>query len=399
VNGNDSTGTGLATAPFATIAHAASVAVSGQTIYALPGTFTETAIVLAAGVWLKGCGIGVSIINLASSVTSGSFVTVNNAGLEELTLSSANSSNDIFPVVLASNAASITLREVDISGNIDVLYMSSGTSNVTLLAENSWFRSNWDASAHLGGPGNFSETYLNCHFIITYLHGASSEMRCYSMNQLSGFTASALFDHCEFQICSTDSAHPTLVGSSLNQFLTLGTIGSATCRNCKFFQNTPYKGSALSSPGWPTELLHGNEFVVTTAAGSSTIRLPSSPSTMTMSSSAVTPAIADVSEVSVDAGTLTSNLLTINAAPTAWSPPDQTQMSIRIANSNSGGTAMTLAFNSAYDLKNVSGSVPEIQAGYWANLALIYNANESAWALKSVSIVPNATQLYGGLMR
>jgi len=69
-NGNDTSGSGARNNPFKTIAHACSVATSGNCIILMPGTYNER-VVLPAGVSLIGSGPGVTTIQFTGNSPEG----------------------------------------------------------------------------------------------------------------------------------------------------------------------------------------------------------------------------------------------------------------------------------------------------------------------------------------
>jgi hypothetical protein len=99
--------------------------------------------------------------------------------------------------------------------------------------------------------------------------------------------------------------------------------------------------------------------------------------TLTPSSSAVTPSASSSAQfnVSADAGTLSSNTLTLNNI--TGSPVDGQQLVGRITNTNSGSTVMVLALGTAYNL--FGATLGTIAAGNEAYLRLAYNASTSKW--------------------
>jgi hypothetical protein len=91
-------------------------------------------------------------------------------------------------------------------------------------------------------------------------------------------------------------------------------------------------------------------------------------------------------EIATDAGTLTSNTLTIanvaagpNNTGVSVALVDCQKMRLRIKNTNSGSTAMTLAFGTAYN--TAAFTVSTIAAGKRAYLDFIYDADNSKWDL------------------
>jgi hypothetical protein len=399
VYGNDSTGTGLASAPFATIAHAASVAVSGQAIHALPGTFTEVAFTIPNGVSLIGCGVGVTKVNVASSVTgSTAFITIPNGAMvtiSGMTINAVNGTNSIYPIQVATASSwsfNLSLREVDVTGYIDVLFChnTSGSGTGTLFCENVWLRSFYDTCNFILPSGqSVSATFVNTHFIITYEPTPSGMMRCISGNNVAAYCEGG-----EFHLINPTGGATAPTTQLWNGF-TSASGSVLTARNCRFIQDS----SGVAAPyltSWPTVSLGGNVAEYVLAGRTSILSLPNTPQTLAVSSSAISPLLAGMNEVSVDASTLTSNTLTINATPSDVTPMDQTRMIISIANT-AESAAMTVAFGDGYDASNFA-TIPQIQAGCWAIFEFSYAVSEAQWRLEDLDILPVPTGVYGGLM-
>lgn len=107
------------------------------------------------------------------------------------------------------------------------------------------------------------------------------------------------------------------------------------------------------------------------------------------SGSAITPwgeAGNGLFETATDAGSLTSNTLTIanvatgaNAGSVSVALADAQKMRLRIKNTNASSTAMTLAFGTTYN--TAAFSLSTIAAGKRAYLDFIYDGDNSKWDL------------------
>ena len=165
----------------------------------------------------------------------------------------------------------------------------------------------------------------------------------------------------EFYGCHWLTKFASLPTPTASQFLTisntaLNKIGAGNTLQVQYGDfTTPY--SMLSAPNAPASVWP-----------------------LTVTSSAVTPNVQDNrtnSEVAADAGSLSSNTLTVNAATGQTS--DGTAFRLRVKNTNSGSTAMTLSFNSAYN--NAGFSVTTIAAGKRAYFDFTYDADNAKWDL------------------
>jgi hypothetical protein len=111
--------------------------------------------------------------------------------------------------------------------------------------------------------------------------------------------------------------------------------------------------------------------------------MPIAPDTLTVSSSAVVPALGGIDEVAVDAGTLSSNTLSIGAVSvyttSGNAPSDGQRKRIRIRNTNASTTAMTLSFDPTYNTG--AFTIGTITAGKRAYFDFIYDADNAKWDL------------------
>jgi hypothetical protein len=94
--------------------------------------------------------------------------------------------------------------------------------------------------------------------------------------------------------------------------------------------------------------------------------------------------VATLNEVAMDAGTLSSNTLTINNSSFntqggVQAILDGQKLNLRIKNTNASSTAMTLAFGTAFNLGGTS--VGTIAAGKRAYLTFQFDADNSKWDL------------------
>ncbi|MGD0462179.1 MAG: DUF1565 domain-containing protein [Tepidisphaeraceae bacterium] len=381
-NGSDMRGNGTNLAPYATIAHALSVATPGQCVFVGPGTYNcPGQIVLPNGVSLSGCGIGVTTIqNTGVASTPGLFVVLGTGSVvENVTINAINGTNNVAPIGFnigagagsTQTSTAFTLRNCDFTGRIDGLYLNSGAGNgnsTVYTCDDCWFRSNYDTTQHATtGTWTFNGTFLRCQFITTY-NGVSSTMR-----SLAGANCTIYCEDCDFINNDTSSSPHNA------QFISMSGV---EVKGCRFVQNTPN----LSQPYIPylaNQADAGNVFIAILSGGTSVFEIPQTFSSPSVSSSAVTPPLASFSEIAVDAGTLTSNTLTVNPPPfntgTGATVADFTKVVQRIKNTNSGSTAMILSFAAGYDLG--SSSAGTIAAGKKAYLTFQYDQDNSKWDL------------------
>jgi hypothetical protein len=402
-NGSDATGNGTSSGPYATIGKAASVATSGQCIFVLPGTYNlTTQIVLPAGVSLSGCGIGVTVLQNAGFLGSargqpspfivlGTGSTIQDVQILGVVTSSPTTS--VYPIgfnTLAGpggsnqTSTSFTLRRVDVTGRIDGLYCSG--AQPTVLFEDVWLRSNYDVCVFQTGV---TGTFNRVHFLPTYASGVSNILTCLKTG--NNVASNVTCDDCEFNI--TDTISTSISAQAYYFLLDASTAGGnlfAECKNCRFIQNTPGVpqafigggGSSYHGSGWPTTSSGGNSLKAILSGGASVIAVPETPVAATVSSNAITPALAAYNQAATDAGSLSSNTLTVNAI--AWNtltakPADGIKSRLRIKNTNSGSTAMTLSFNGAYN--NAAFAIGTIAAGKRAYFDFVYDADNSRWDL------------------
>ena len=131
--GNDGTGTtGRLDLPFLTIGAALAVAVSGDLVYVLPGTYDETGLVLPTGVTLAGidrlrCVISSTVLTASTVVTMG-----DSSSLENLTIEAGTSSGRTlvsFPGTTSSTSVGRNLLLTGLSGSVNaVSVLGSGVS-------------------------------------------------------------------------------------------------------------------------------------------------------------------------------------------------------------------------------------------------------------------------------
>jgi len=404
INGSDATGNGTCFSPYATIGKAASVATSGRCIFVLPGTYNLTSqIVLPAGVSLSGCGIGVTILQNAGFGLTGSGQTspfiIPGIGstiqdVQILGVVTSSPTTGVYPLgfnglagpTRGSNqtSTSFTLRRVDITGYIDAIFCSGVQPAV--FFEDVWLRSNYDVCAFQTGV---TGTFNRVHFLPAYASGVSNILT--GLKTGANVASNVTCDDCEFNITDTIS---TSISAQQYYFLCDNSAGGgwlfAECKNCRFIQNTPGVaqafigggGGSYHGSGWPTTSSGGNSFKAILSGGTSVAAIPETPVVATVSSNAITPALAAYNQVATDAGSLSSNTLTINAI--AWNtltakPADGMKSRLRIKNTNSGSTAMTLSFNGAYN--NAGFTIGTIAAGRRAFFDFVYDADNGEWDL------------------
>ncbi len=397
-NGNDTWGNGTDIGPYRTITHALSMATSGQCVVVGPGNYNVTQVVCPNGVSLVGSGMDITTLTCTGFNGQGPCVIVGTGTVvSDLTINSATGQN-IPPIGFQASALSgstqtstlFYLRRIRAIGNVDGLYLSYGASAVgstTYTCEDCWITSFYDTVQHVvNAGGSFNFTFLRCHLLPVY-NGTSGTLRCLTgggMGNISGYC-----EDTEFKVTDASSAP--------NNGVFIQMYGTEV-KGCRFVQNTPNLSQAFISPN-ATQVDEGNTFVAILSGGISVSEVPQSASSPAIASSAVTPALAKFNEVAVDAATLSSNTLTINAP--SWNPIynpviDLTEITLRIKNSNAASTAMTLALASAYDAGG--WLIPSIAPGASLYLTFRYDAGDSQWDLARCSPGVPCLPLSGGTM-
>jgi hypothetical protein len=111
-------------------------------------------------------------------------------------------------------------------------------------------------------------------------------------------------------------------------------------------------------------------------SGYSGAAFTSSTFSLSVSLSAVTPvATSSINTVSTDAGSLTSNTLTINSP--GGSPNNGDKFILRIKNTNAGSTAMTISFNAIFNKGGLT--VNTVAVGKTDFFGFIYDSTASKW--------------------
>ncbi len=396
-NGDDTNGDGTAQNPLKTLTHAASVATSGMCIFLGPGTYAggET---IVSGVSLVGSGRGVTTVYKNSAAV---LALSNSVYLANLTISGATQSDSTFGVPLSvaggtTGSLSWVLDNVSLYCPADgVLLSSTGVTGGALTFFNcQFFTGCWSILDSIGlsiDAYDCGWTYYNFtnrttpQIAAVVCNANNSIFRAFGGNvtvNYSGiatnFTANAVVmgpgstnSNAQFYGTSIYFSCPNIPSTALCTPFNQDGTGSSTVIVGK---GTAFSGTYQNST--TNGLLTG--FIPT-------IVVPISTYVLGVSSSAVTPPyfMDDVqNEVAVDAGTLGSNTLTINA-PSPGVASDRGKLSFRLKNTNSGSTAMTLSLNAAYNVG--STTVGTIAAGKRAYLSFVYDTDNSKWDLTGFS--------------
>jgi hypothetical protein len=396
-NGSDLKGNGTDLGPYQTITHALSVATLGQCVVVGPGNYNVAQVVCPNGVSLVGSGMDITTLTCTGSNGQGPCVIVGTGTVvSDLTINSATGQN-IPPIGFQAQAIRgstqtstlFYLRRIRAIGNVDSLYLSYGAlaiGSTTYTCEDCWFTSFYDTVQHVvNAGGSFNFTFLRCHLLPVY-NGTSGTLRC-----LTGGGTGNISGYCEdteFKVTDASTAPNNGVFIQIN----------TEVKGCRFVQNTPNLSQAFISPN-AAQVDEGNTFVAILSGGISISEVPQSASSPAIASSAATPALAKFNEVAIDAATLSSNTLTINAP--SWNPIynpviDLTEITLRIGNSNAASTAMTLSLASGY---NAGGwLIPAIAPGASLYLTFRYDAGNSEWILIACSPGVPTLPLSGGTM-
>ncbi|MGD0771120.1 MAG: hypothetical protein ABSB42_23285 [Tepidisphaeraceae bacterium] len=398
-NGSDATGNGTAATPYQTVTKAAAVATSsGQCIFLGPGVFNAAAqVILANGVSLIGCGVGITTIK-NTGVTNSHVLVVCGSGsvVQNLTIDATNTGLQATPIgflgVYGDPVSSgFTLLDADFIGAIDGLYCNvvstQAAGSTAIYARNCRFSSMFDTSnfqANTAATYTFSVGFDQCTFNVTYgsQYGTpSTTMRC-----MAGSTSGAVLIKargCIYNFVDTTNSS----ASGLTYFI--DKTGHAEMENCTVNINAPLISQSFVRIGG---LLNGdgNTINETLSTGLASRRMPTTPNALTVSSCAVTPALGGVDEVAVDAATLTTgagavapDTLSINAvnfySSGGFAPSDGQAKRIRIKNVNAGSTAMTLSFDPTYNIGAIT--IGTIAAGKRAYFDFTYDADNAKWDL------------------
>jgi hypothetical protein len=414
-NGSDTKGNGSDIAPYATIAHALSTAASGQCVVVGPGTYTTAQIVIPAGVSLAGSGMDVTTLN--SSETSGGPHVIVGTGTVVSDLSIFTQfGHNVPPIGFQAGAASgstqtstlFYLRRIRATADIDGLYIGNKTgfySAVYFECRDCIFASNYDTFQIAGVDSTawpISFDLINCQFLPTKISGGSGILRCITGGAqiVRGRLFNCLLTVTDV-ISTTVSALGSYDGISLNssQAINLEMYGTTVNFNipnvsASLITTSNYTAVSIGGVSSTLKIGAGNTFDPNSmgiAASGTVTFLPvpngKSASALPVSSSAVLPyasANGNQFDIAADAGTLTSNTLTINNPSTTSgigtaATTDGMETRYRIKNTNSGSTAMTLSLGSNFNVGSTTLST--IAAGKRAYLTFAYDADNSKWDL------------------
>jgi hypothetical protein len=413
INGSDSRGNGTDIGPFATIAHAMSVATSGTCVFVGPGTFNIAQVVCPNGVSLVGAGMDVTVLNCTGAATQGPAVIVGTGTVvSDLTINAANGHN-IPPVGFQASALSgstqtstqFCLRRLRAIGDIDGFYLGNKTgfySLVTVELRDCIFSSNYDTFQIVAVDSTVWPITIDvygCQFLPTKKSGGSGILRC-----MTGSPTKIRLFNCLLTVTDTVSttvgALGIYAGVSMSAFGAInfemyGTTVNFNIPNISssLITTANYNSVGVGGSGSTVKIGGGNTFDpnlmgVSTAA----VTFLPTPNGKAISSLAVTSSAAspyagpngNQFEVAVDAGTLTANTLTINNPSNAAgigtaATTDGMETRYRIKNTNAGSTGMTLAFGSVFNAGSTTLST--VAAGKRAYLTFQFDADNSMWDL------------------
>jgi hypothetical protein len=421
-NGTDSTGNGSQTNPFKTIAHAASIASSGNLILVGPGTTytANTQIVLPNGVSLKGMGVGVTILKPNSTWTAGLAALIvpgNSSDISDMTVDLTASSSTNRPACIGcSDSATGGSAQFGLNATIHrvkcintgscVEFVGASTSGTSYLyLEDCIWVSNGRCTQWTMTPGTLSVDEFRCQHLWTCATsaGATNLGECaFAQGNPSRFF------NCLFSMTDTvNTSWTNLSYQCIDADAPVEIYGSHFITN---FPNLPAPSLTATAGSDPGYWAFSNTSAVKLGAGCTvnpmisdigqslymTLQSPAPHNyilDIVVSSSTATPwgeSGNAMFEVAVDAGTLSSNTLTLanvavgaNAGSVSIALADGQKMTVRIKNTNASSTAMTLAFGSTYDTS--AFTVATIAAGKKAYLDFVYDADTSKWDLRGYS--------------
>jgi hypothetical protein len=406
-NGSDSSGIGTELSPYKTVAQGIIAA------NAIASSTSPVAILIKPGIYvLAGANSGMTPASHVAVIGSGRGVTI---------IQNHTDYNAVYFPNSNCLLKDITLDTADLAGahnGISVQLPPGGITPSNVIFDNVDFICSYDGvnpggnGTAGGGTGPFCWFFRNCHF-----HGA-----CWMYYDQAGI--SALFLNCNWVgdgtiprldgmpqyaavVAGAANSRTVVAGGNINftdsssnanlwanagvvanggQILFSATNVSIACPNApSTAMVAPFAYNAGVGGGGAVQVGDGVAFSAYSFFGNSNFSMPTvqfinATQSLAVSGSAVTPYFnrhRGVFTVSADAGTLASNTLTVNAPVNAAA--DGNRMGLRIKNTNSGSTAMTLSLNSIY---NVGGaSVGTIAAGKRAYLDVSFDADNSKWDL------------------
>jgi hypothetical protein len=396
-NGSDARGNGTVVNPYKTVTKGLSVATSGTLVFVGPGTYTGN-FNLPSGVGLVGAGREATTIYENSGAV---LALSNSAYLANLTISGATQSDSTFgvPLSLAGGTAgslSWVLDNVSLYCPADGVLLSSPTvtGGALLFFNCQFFTGCWSILDSIGlsidaydcGWTYFNFTNRTSPAIAAIVCNANNSIfRAFGGNVTVNYSGTATNFTANAVVMGPGSTNTNAQFYGTSIYFNCPNIPS-TALCVPFNQNGTGTSTVIVGKGTAFNGTYQNSTTNGLLMGFiPTIVVPSSTYVLGVSSSAVTPPyfMDDVqNEVAVDAGTLASNTLTINA-PSPGVASDRGKLSFRVKNTNSGSTAMTLSLNAAYNVG--STTVGTIAAGKRAYLSFVYDTDNSKWDLTGFS--------------
>ena len=414
-NGSDNGGNGSLTNPYKTITKAASVAVSGNLIFVGSGTYTNNGqIILPSGVSLKGSGMDVTTLQPTGTWTAGLSALVvlgNSSHVSDLTIDLTNSPTANRTNCIGCNDSATVGTQFGVNPSLHrvkckntgtgLIYTSSSSGNTTnsyLYLEDCIFVSNCRCVQWIMSHATLTVDVFRCQFLFTYSSGVTNSNNGECMYAQASPTR--LFDCLLSMTDTTNTSWSGLGYQCIDADNPLEVYGTHIITSFPNLPAVPVTTVAGTDVGW---WAFSNTAVTKIGAGCTVNppiqdigqslyqTLPSlSPHSYALSlavaSSTATPwseSGNNLFEVATDAGSLTSNTLTIanvavgnNGQGSSVVLADCQKMRLRIKNTNSGSTAMTLLFGTSYN--NAAFTVGTISAGKRAYLDFIYDGDNSS---------------------
>ena len=237
--GSDTTGTGTAANPYATIQNGLNNLAAGGTLNLMPGTYTgigNSAITIVQNVNIIGENQNNTLINAANSnnifnINTGVNVTIANLNLENGTASSLGGS-------IYCNYGSLTITNCTFTGNIAGQNGGAVYSTNNYLVVNNCSFVNNSPSTHDNGMAIYTSRATvivnNCNFTNNKCYGGSgSTLTCY-------YSVSVTVTNCTF----TNSTNATAI--YIYSYNTTKTSTLINVNNCTFTNNS---GPSNTSPG------------------------------------------------------------------------------------------------------------------------------------------------------
>lgn len=271
VPGNDTTGTGTAIKPYATLAKAYSVAASGDFIYVDSGVYVSTGTIAFNKANIQIIGSGAANTIFESGSVSGTVrwgnVTANNMQFKGIQITKYDNASDGIAMTITAGTG-IVLDQVIIYANVGsagqgAIYISGATTSVTL--KNSSLPCNRVAAANYGGALNINNatvTIQNCSLnnnVISALNGGAILIQGASANvtitkctfDANGATTGGAIAHAGGTLNITNSCFDANITAGGGSLLGGGAIvinpsvaSNVTITNCKFSNNATQEASS-----------------------------------------------------------------------------------------------------------------------------------------------------------